>query len=111
MELLPIIYWSLVGFGILTLLVILISFLTYNIRKKLEKIPSENNKNKHTQKEVDPNKLYNNSTVTKQHHPKVIKRVSEDIFPNHSQNSYKNRKKRITILNDFFDDENTNRNS
>lgn len=99
MELLPIIYWSLVGFGILTLFVVILSFLTYHIRKKLEKIPSKNVDHQNSSKNI-----YSNPGSMKQHHPKVVKQTSEKIFPKYQYRSNKNKSKRITILNDHLDD-------
>ena len=41
MELLPIIYWSLLSVGIVVLIVIIFSFISFKFRKKHGNIPSE----------------------------------------------------------------------
>lgn len=101
MELLPIIYWSLVGFGTLTLFVILISYITYHVRKKFDKVESEVNVNgKLLQKVIVKGKAENSAYI--QHHPKVKRKPLQADFGSNSE-SYKDmQKRRITILNDHF---------
>ena len=70
MQLLPIIYWSLLGVGILTLFVIIISFITFKVRKKFGMVPSNEISNRERNKKVrvtNPDKLQ----TEKKHHPKV----------------------------------------
>lgn len=102
MELFPIIYWSLIGFGLIALLTILISYLTYQIRKKLGNIPPESyGNNDRNKKEIIvkiPGKK--SSANIKQHHPKVVKLSDLQQNTGNSRNSLKNGKNRITILND-----------
>lgn len=103
MELLRIIYLSLTGFGILALIAILISYLTYQIRKKLGKIPLEDNrKEERTQKVTFHDR---NFSTAKQHHPSVVrKRYNADDPRNPRQRS----KDRITILNDLLKEDSSN---
>ena len=99
MELLRIIYWSLIGFGILTVLVILISYATYQIRKKLGKIPSEGIRNEDKIKKTKVNISNRNSQRVKHHHPRVVRRKyhADDLIAPRQK-----RKERITILNDLL---------
>ena len=99
MELLRIIYWSLIGFGILALMVILISYATYQIRKKLGKIPSEEIRNEDKIKKIKVNISNRNSHRVKQHHPRIVRRKyhTDDLIAPRQK-----RKERITILNDLL---------
>jgi len=99
MELLRIIYWTLVGFGILALMVILISYTTYLIRKKLGKIPSESIGNEDKIKKIKVNISNRNSPRVKQHHPRVVRRKYHHDDPRAPRQK---RKERITILNDLL---------
>ena len=98
MELLRLIYWSLIGFGILTLLVILISYATYQIRKKLRKTPSESIRNEDRTKKIKVN-ISNRNLSRVQHHPRVVRRKyhADDLNAPRQK-----RKERITILNDLL---------
>ena len=108
MDLLRIIYWSLIGFGILTLLVILISYVTYLIRKKLGKIPSESIGNEDKIKKIKVNISNRNSHRVKQHHPRVVRRKYHADDPRATRQK---RKERITILNDLLKEDVLNYNS
>ena len=99
MDLLRIIYWSLIGFGILTLLVILISYATYQIRKKFGEIPQESIGNEDETRKIKVNIANRNSSRVKQHHPRVVKRKYHADDPRASRQK---RKERITILNDLL---------
>ena len=105
MELLPIIYWSLVGFGTLALLAISTSYITYQIRKKFEKVESEVNANeKLLKKVVVKSEVAKSASV--QHPPKVKRKQLKTDYVGESV-SYKDlQKRRITILNEQFKREN-----
>jgi hypothetical protein len=102
MELFSLIYWSLIAFGLIALITILFSYLTYQIRKKLGNIPAENyannSKNKGEIVVRIPGK--SSSTKIKQHHPKVVKLSDQQQNTGSYGDSRKNGKNRITILND-----------
>ena len=107
MELLPIIYWSLTGFGILTLMVILTSYLTYHIRKKLGNIPSEAFKNEYRNKDIRKKNPDKSLSGVKQHHPRVVRRK----FHHDDQKDPRQKSRdRITILNDLLKEDNSNYN-
>ena len=76
MELLPIIYWALIGVGILALIVIIFSFITFQIRKRLGTIPNEEIIGDERNKKIivtNPDKKSSSvkSAPKKPHHPKV----------------------------------------
>jgi len=102
MELFPIIYWSLIGFGLIALITILISYLTYQIRKKLGNIPAESYTNGDRNKEEIVVRILGtrSSTKIKQHHPKVVKLSDQQQNTGNYRSSRQNGKNRITILND-----------
>ncbi|MBU0473993.1 MAG: hypothetical protein KKF62_07490 [Bacteroidetes bacterium] len=117
MELLPIIYWSLLGVGLLALIVILFSFITFKFRKKLGNIPSTEVKGKERNKRIvvkNPEKLQ----AEKKHHPKVQTRSKQKAGTTNSKSKsssdeniglYKKPtretpKKRVEILNQNMDD-------
>ncbi len=99
MELLRIIYLSLIGFGILALMVILISYATYQIRKKLEKTSQESIRNEDEINKTKINISNINSHRVKQHHPRVVRRKYHHDDPRAPRQK---RKERITILNDLL---------
>jgi uncharacterized membrane protein YhiD involved in acid resistance len=71
MELLPIIYWSLIGVGVLAVVVIIFSYVTFNVRKKLGNIPSEEVKGEARNKKVTITNPDKKESSKKAHHPKV----------------------------------------
>ena len=105
MELLPIIYWSLIGFGILTLMVILTAYLTYQFRKRLKKIPSEGfrSENKNLYKKNSDR----DSNSIKHHHPRVVKQIRRKNYTDNPPNEQQTRKERITVLNELLIKENS----
>ncbi|VAX25912.1 hypothetical protein MNBD_IGNAVI01-734 [hydrothermal vent metagenome] len=102
MELFRIIYWSLIVFGLIALITILISYLTYQIRKKLGNIPAEHYRNNdRNQKEIVVKIPRSSGTSEiKQHHPKVVKLSEQNQDTGNYRDSRQNGKNRITILND-----------
>ncbi len=102
MELFRIIYWSLILFGFIALITILISYLTYQIRKKLGNIPAESYRNNEREKEEIIVKIPRGSSFAKpkQHHPKVLKLSEQQEDTDNYRSSHRNGKNRITILND-----------
>lgn len=105
MELLRIIYLSLTGFGILALIAILISYITYKVRKKLGKIPLEDiRKRERTKKMKMKMKIHDsNSSAIKQHHPRVVRKRN---YADNSGNPQ--QRNRITILNDLLKEDSSN---
>ena len=116
MELLPIIYWSLTGVGILAVVVIVISFVTFNVRKKIGNIPSEEVKGEARNKKVTVTNPDKKNSSKKTHHPKVQKRSKQkDNLQKKTSESYssskdvssslykkptrESKKKRIQIVN------------
>ncbi len=81
--------------------VILISYITYHIRKKFDKVESEVSVNeKLLQKVIVKSKAEKSDYI--QHHPKVKRKALQADFGSNSE-SYKDmQKRRITILNDHF---------
>jgi hypothetical protein len=71
MELLPIIYWSLTGVGILAVIVIIVSYVTFHVRKKIGNIPSEEVKGEARNKKVTVTNPDKKNETKKAHHPKV----------------------------------------
>ena len=71
MELLPIIYYSLIGLGVITIIVIIVSYITFKIRKKIGNIPSEEVKGDERNKKVKITNPDKKANVKKSHHPKV----------------------------------------
>ena len=71
MELLPIIYWSLLVAGILAIVVIIVSFITFRLRKKYGLIPSEEVRGKERDKKVKVTNPDKKPKTEKKHHPKV----------------------------------------
>lgn len=101
MELLRIIYLSLTGFGILALIAILISYITYKVRKKLGKIPLEDIRKRERTKKI---KIHDsNSSAIKQHHPRVVRK--RNYADNNGNPQQRNR---ITILNDLLKEDSSN---
>ncbi len=105
MELLRIIYWSLIGFGILTLMVVMISYVTYQIRKKLGKIPAESTRNVDRINKIKVNISNRNPSRTKQHHPRVVRKKHH---ADELKAPRQKRKERITILNDILKEDISN---
>jgi len=120
MELLPIIYWSLLSVGIVVLIVIIFSFISFKFRKKHGNIPSEEIKGIERDKKVkvtNPEK----SQFEKKHHPKVqkiskLKRGSTTSSHEKSNNKEENDglykkptretlKKRVEILKKNFNED------
>jgi hypothetical protein len=125
-ELLPVIYWSLFSVGILTLVVLIFSFITFQYRKKYGNIPSGQVSEKERNKKVkvtnpDKKKTKDNKTSSeKKHHPKVQTRSRQEISSSSekkdktsnikSVNLYKksardSKQKRIEVLNKNMEDE------
>ncbi len=118
MELLPIIYWSLLGAGILAIVVIVISFITFQFRKKYGHIPSEEVVGKERNKKVRVTNPDKKKKTEKKHHPKVKTRSrhNKDVRASkekkvHSSDSalYKrptrdSKRKRIEIVNPIDND-------
>ena len=71
MELLPIIYWSLIGVGIVAVLVIVFSYITFQVRKRLGNIPSEEVTGRARNKKVTVTNPDKKAIPKKVHHPKV----------------------------------------
>lgn len=71
MELLPIIYWTLVGVGILTLIVIISSYISFHFRKKMGYKPSTEVTGDAKDKKVKVTNPYRRTEHKKPHHPKV----------------------------------------
>ena len=71
MELLPIIYWSLIGVGIVAVLVIVFSYITFQVRKRLGNIPSEEVTGRARNKKVTVTNPDKKPAPKKVHHPKV----------------------------------------
>ncbi len=71
MELLPIIYWTLIGVGILAVIVIVFSYITFNIRKKMGNIPNTEITGTNRNKKIIVTNPDKKSTPKKSHHPKV----------------------------------------
>ncbi len=107
MKLLPIIYWSLVGFGILTLMVVFTSYITFQIRNKLGKIPSESIRKEDRIKKTKMKFHDRNSSSVKQHHPRIVRKRNIADDP---RNPRQRSKDRITILNDLLKEDNSNYN-
>jgi len=124
MELLPIIYWSLLGVGILTLVVVIISFITFKVRKKFGIVLANEISNKERNKKVrvtNPDKL----KTEKKHHPKVQTISKQKRNSSHSKTKsselendglYKKPtketpKKRVEILNQNIIDNSLKSNS
>lgn len=128
MELLPIIYWSLFGAALLAVVVIIISFFTFRLRKKYGYIPDEEVKGEERNKKVkvkNPDKkpkTKNKQTEEKKHHPKVRTRSKRQASSKPSMSNTKkpapsiesslyrkptrdSHRKRIEILNDKFEDD------
>jgi len=117
MELLPIIYWSLLGVGLLALIVIIFSFITFQFRKKLGNIPSVEIKGRERNKKIvvtNPDK----KQIEKKHHPKVqtrskqksgttpskIKTSTDENIGLYKKPTRETPKKRVEILNQNMDD-------
>ncbi len=92
MELLPIIYWSLLVAGILAIVVIIVSFITFRIRKKYGYIPSEEVKGKERNKKVKVTNPDKKPKTEKKHHPKVQTRSRQKS----SSASHRTKKKSST---------------
>jgi len=108
MELLPIIYWSLMGFGILTLFVIITAYLTYQFRKRVSKIPSKNSRSGNSN--IIGENFERDSNFVGKHHPKVVKQIKRKISTNNLPNQPPSRKDRITVLNDLLTNEDSKEN-
>ncbi len=78
MELLPIIYWSLLGAGVLAIVVIVISFITFQFKKKYGLIPSEEVVGKERNKKVRVTNPDKKKKTEKKHHPKVKTRSRQN---------------------------------
>ncbi len=119
MELLPIIYWSLLVAGILALVVIVISFITFQVRKKYGRIPSEEVQGKERNKKVKVTNPDKKPKTEKKHHPKVqtrsrqkkvsssrkdknISSVDSALYKKPTRDSHK---KRIEIVNPSLNDD------
>lgn len=105
MELLRIIYLSLIGFGILALVVISASYITYQVRKKLGKTPSEGIRKEDRIKNVKVKFHDRNSSSVKQHHPSVVRKR---YYPDDPGNPRQRSRDRITILNDLLQEDSSN---
>jgi hypothetical protein len=81
MELLPVIYWSLFSVGVLALIVILFSFITFQFRKKYGIIPSEEVKGDERDKKVTVKNPDKKAKSKKKHHPKVQTRSRKNNSP------------------------------
>ncbi|MCK5456873.1 MAG: hypothetical protein KAI45_07075 [Melioribacteraceae bacterium] len=71
MELLPIIYWTLVGIGILALIVIISSYISFYLRKKMGHIPTTEVTGDARDKKVKVTNPDKRPEQKKSHHPKV----------------------------------------
>ena len=71
MELLPIIYWTLIVIGSLAAVVILFSYVTFNVRKKMGKIPSTEITGDARNKKIKVTNPDKKPIQKKTHHPKV----------------------------------------
>ncbi|MCF6268257.1 MAG: hypothetical protein L3J41_00935 [Melioribacteraceae bacterium] len=71
MELLPIIYWSLIGVGLLAVIVIVFSYITFNVRKKMGNIPSTEIKGASRDKKIKVTNPDKKPAEKRSHHPKV----------------------------------------
>lgn len=71
MELLPIIYWTLVSVGILAFFVIIFSFISYHFRKRMGKIPIKESSRKGRDIKVKVTNPHKREDAKKSHHPKV----------------------------------------
>lgn len=93
MELLPIIYWTLVGFGILAIIVIISSYISFYLRKKMGHIPTTEVTRDERDKKVKITNPDKRPQQKKSHHPKV-----------HTRSKYKDNetkgKKRTTSSNE-----------
>jgi len=93
-ELLPVIYWSLFSVGILALIVIIISFITFKFRKKYGNIPSSEVVGKERNKKITVTNPDKKPKLGKKHHPKVQTRSK-----NKSSTSTKHKSKKKTDEN------------
>lgn len=71
MELLPIIYWALIGVGVLAVIVIVLSYITFHVRKKIGNIPSAEVTGDDRNKKIRVTNPDKKPTPKKPHHPKV----------------------------------------
>lgn len=120
MELLPVIYWSLFSVGILALLVIIFSFITFQVRKRYGYIPSEEVKGEERNKKVTVKNPDPKAKSQKKHHPKVQTRSRKkrsSTEENSIQNNPKDyllykkptkdvHRKRVEVLNPNSDEKN-----
>lgn len=106
MELLPIIYWSLVGFGIMTLLILITFYISYHIRKKMGRLNTVKNNVDRNNFTVAENKI-NQIPSRVEHHPKVIRQVNMKVNSNDPMSMSAKRNERITILNENLKDNNS----
>jgi len=90
MELLPIIYWSLVGVGVLAVIVIAFSYITFHVRKKMGNIPKEEVTGTDRNKKIKVTNPDKKSAAKKPHHPKVKTRSKLN------DNKQKEKKKRTS---------------
>ncbi len=92
MELLPIIYWTLVSVGIFAFIVIIFSFISYHFRKKIGNIPLKKVSGKARDIKVKVTNPDKREKAKKSHHPKVQTRSK-------SKSIDTKRKKRIASSN------------
>jgi len=71
MELLPIIYWALVGVGIFAFIVIIFSFISFHLRKKMGHIPSKEVSGDARDIKVKVTNPHKREDKKRPHHPKV----------------------------------------
>jgi len=93
MELLPIIYWTLIGVGIVAVVVIMFSYITFHIRKKMGNIPSTEITGNARNKKIKVTNPYKRPPQKKSHHPKVQTRSK---FKEYEKRDKKEEKKRTT---------------
>ena len=71
MELLPIIYWALIGVGIFALIVLIFSFISFHLRKKMGNTPSKKVPVEARDIKVKVTNPHKRKHDKKSHHPKV----------------------------------------
>lgn len=119
MELLPIIYLSLLIVGILAIIVIIFSFVSFQVRKKLGNLPNEKVSSNERNKKVKVTNPDISSSKDKKHHPKVQtlskqksnsysekeKKIAAEDSGHYKKPTKETPKKRVVILNENFEDE------
>ena len=119
MELLPIIYQSLLYAGILASVVIVVSFIAFQFRKKYGNIPSEEVQGKERNKKVTVTNPDKKPKTEKKHHPKVQtrsrqkkvsaphkdKNISSSDSALYKKPTRDSHKKRIEIVNPDLNDD------